>query len=117
MTKEGKAIYDKVYRRENRDKINWDKGVWRKTKPGRYSQQKENARRRGIVWLFSYTEWEEFWGGDYLERSLSGLMMCRYKDQGPYSSGNCYKGTPSQNVQDAWDKRKEVIRGRACWSL
>lgn len=115
MTPEDKSIYDKEYRKINKERIAAYHKKYRQdvkeSSKNRYRQQKSNAQRRGIVWQFTYLSWLEWWAGDFKDRGLNKgqLMMCRYGDSGPYHPGNCYKGSPSDNVQDAWDKRRGVM--------
>ena len=74
----------------------------RPTKPycKHYSAQKQNARRRGIPFEFTYDTWIEWWGNDINLRGKGAekLVMARNEDQGPYHPNNVYKDTNSNNV-------------------
>ena len=67
-----------------------------------YIDQKNNAQKRGIDFLFSFDEWVEWWGDDFDKRGSrwDWLVMARHGDSGPYSPDNCYKATGSQNGSD-----------------
>ena len=74
--------------------------VYKTTKRGKYSKQKENAKRRGVEWDMSFEEWDRLWGALYPLRGPQGLIMCRLNDEGPYHPDNVYLGTPQMNVED-----------------
>lgn len=76
----------------------------------KYTQQKTNARKRGIKWGFTFGTWWEIWK-DYFDRygrSGSMLEMCRKGDAGGYSPDNVYLTTHAQNMRDFWSKKKGV---------
>jgi hypothetical protein len=68
-----------------------------------FQAQRTTARRRGIPFLLTFTEWWAWWQIDERwERRGNGLgklMMARFNDQGPYSPGNVYSRSsgPPQN--------------------
>ena len=77
---------------------------WRESNPKRlaYAQQKDNASKRGIEFLFTFEQWVEFWGDDIDRRGcyVGDLVMARLGDSGPYSESNCFKQTCSENVRE-----------------
>lgn len=76
-----------------------------------YLDQKSNAQKRGIDFLFSFDEWVEWWGDDFDKRgcNLGELVMARHGDCGPYSPDNCRKLTCSENLAEYW--------GSLCYSV
>lgn len=69
-----------------------------------YLDQKNNAQKRGIDFLFSFDEWVEWWGDDFDKRGckLGELVMARAGDCGPYSPANVHKATCSENLAEYW---------------
>lgn len=67
--------------------------------------QARSAKRRGILFLFTLTEWWEWWQvdgrWDRRGRTKGAFVMARHGDQGPYSPENVYCATQQQNHQDA----------------
>ena len=67
----------------------------------RYHQQKDNARKRGIEWGFTFSEWRDWWltNDRCLRRGNSHrhLCMARKGDTGPYSPENVYLATKMEN--------------------
>jgi hypothetical protein len=90
-----------------------------------FRAHKNNAKRRGITFLFSLEEWWAWWQVDNRWSSRGRkdyqLVMCRRADAGPYSLENVYCATQHQNRLDqkaplvslgerskaAWARRKE----------
>lgn len=73
----------------------------------RYNQQKNNARKRGIPFLFSFSDWTDWWekelGPDWLKlrgTKKGQFCMARYGDCGPYERTNVYCTLHSQNCSD-----------------
>ena len=68
----------------------------------RYWQQKQNAKRRGINFEFTYAEWIEWWGADITSRGKGKdcLVMARIGDEGPYSPSNTIKMLNQDNVSE-----------------
>lgn len=66
----------------------------------KYWAQKQNAKRRGIAFEFTYTEWINWWGDDITLRGKSkdSLVMARNGDVGPYSPNNVVKMLNKDNV-------------------
>jgi hypothetical protein len=64
-----------------------------KTARGVYWQQKNNARRRGIPWEFTFDSWWKLWqeSGHWEQRgNKPGRYCCgRHGDAGPYNEKNC----------------------------
>lgn len=69
-----------------------------------YYDQLHHANERHIVFSIGYTKWLELWliSGRWEQRGKKKeqYQMCRYYDEGPYSSTNCYIGTVEQNQKD-----------------
>jgi hypothetical protein len=67
-----------------------------------YTAQKANAKRRGIDFLFTFEEWEQWWvdTGKWERRGKGTGKYCmqRYNDIGPYSPSNVYCGEFCENV-------------------
>lgn len=80
---------------------------------GRYLQQKQNAKQRGIEFYLSFGQWFAIWAlsGHMHERGrLKGrYVMGRIGDRGAYESGNVVILEAGQNVRDGLT---EDVRGR-----
>ncbi len=65
---------------------------WLASDKGRYARARNNARQRGIEWLFTFDEWLEVWtsSGHYSERGRGPgcYQMARFGDCGPYAPWN-----------------------------
>jgi hypothetical protein len=74
--------------------------AWRKTPRGQFIAQRDNAKRRGIEWQFTFEQWIEWWGNDLSKRGRKAddLCMARFGDKGPYAPGNCFKQTMKENL-------------------
>jgi hypothetical protein len=96
---------NRKYYLANKAKIAAKQKEWRESNPKRlaYAQQKDNASKRGIEFLFTFEQWLEFWGDDVILRGNSpdDLVMARRRDCGPYSPENCVKVSVSENSIDA----------------
>jgi hypothetical protein len=68
----------------------------------KFGTQKQNARKRGIEFNFSYEEWINWWGTDIDNRGKGKgkLVMARIGDQGPYHPNNVVKLTQEENLRD-----------------
>ena len=68
-----------------------------------YTNQKANAKKRGIDWKFTYESWLEFWGDDIERRGVGHDKLCmqRFGDSGPYHPDNVKKGYPRGNAKTA----------------
>lgn len=66
----------------------------------RFNQQKSTARTRGIGWNLTLGQWWAIWqkSGRWDERGVTGYVMCRYRDKGPYAVGNVYISTARANL-------------------
>lgn len=74
-----------------------------------YSRQKSNAKQRNIKWLFTFEEWMYKWieSGKWDERGRlkHQYVMCRYRDEGPYSYYNTRIDTAdNNNIEAAYTK-------------
>jgi hypothetical protein len=89
----------------NKSKIAAKQKEWRESNPKRlaYAQQKDNASKRGIEFLFTFEQWLDFWGDDFTARGCQAgdLVMARRGDCGPYSPKNCVKAIASDNAGDS----------------
>lgn len=63
---------------------------WIRTPKGIFSVQKRKAKQRNIEWKLSFDEWWDLWqrSGKWNGRGVSGYVMCRNGDTGPYSIDN-----------------------------
>lgn len=82
-------------------------------KPTRaFSEQKRNAKARGIEWHLTLWQWWMIWqdSGHWEDRgrTLGKYGMCRYGDKGPYSVDNVYIATCTQNIQDYYAFGREA---------
>jgi hypothetical protein len=69
----------------------------------RYSQQKANAKRRGVPFLLTFDEWWAIWqkSGFYNVRGPGGFVMHRICDQGAYEVGNVEIISANENFRHA----------------
>jgi len=69
-----------------------------------YTQQKSNAKQRGVEFLMTYEEWKQVWldSGKWELRGkgIGKYCMCRYNDEGPYAIGNVFIDLSSSNVRE-----------------
>lgn len=85
------------------------RGASSETTPLRaYTHQRDTAaRRRGIAFKLTLTEWWDIWtaSGHWSERGAGrGYMMCRKGDVGAYEVGNVFIDTGPENVASAMKK-------------
>lgn len=75
-----------------------------------YRDQKRLAGLRGISWEMSLPEWWLIWdeSGCYAKRGTGrhSFVMCRRRDEGPYSLDNVFIATAVENHSDVKIKRK-----------
>lgn len=78
----------------------------------KYYCQRNSSLIRNIDWQFTFETWMLWWGDDINRRgrTRNSLVMCRYKDVGPYSPSNCYKGTPAMNRADCMANQGIAIK-------
>lgn len=76
------------------DKLYVNQQKYKASPRGRYSKQKENAKRRGIPFLLTYDEWWKIWedSGKWDQRGnkIGSYVMSRQNDEGFYAIGNVY---------------------------
>ena len=70
---------------------------------GRYKAQKYQAKKRGIPWELTFTQWVRIWvaSGKWNKRgntTADGYVMMRPGDVGPYAVGNVKIGTHRANI-------------------
>lgn len=74
------------------------------TPKGRYRQHKANAKRRGVEFLLTFSEWFELWE-PYLDESghlpdEHDYVMARNGDEGPYKVGNVRIAPQGENIAE-----------------
>jgi NUMOD3 motif len=89
----------------------------KKTNGKAYRQQKSNAKRRGISWQLSFSQWWELWqrSGKWKKRGREKTQYCmaRHNDSGAYIIGNVSIVPVSRNCRDRKPyKRTEAWRHR-----
>jgi hypothetical protein len=69
-----------------------------------YTQQKSNAKQRGVVFAITFDEWKQIWldSGKWEQRGRGAekYCMCRKGDAGCYEVGNVFVGLNKHNVRD-----------------
>jgi len=69
-----------------------------------YTQQKSNAKQRGVEFSITFEEWKQVWldSGKWDERGRGAekFCMCRIGDVGCYSVANVFIGLGKHNVRD-----------------
>jgi hypothetical protein len=69
-----------------------------------FREQRDNAKRRAIPFLFTFDEWRAWWLTDdrwsRRGRKRGCLMMARLGDAGPYSPANVHCATHKDNAGD-----------------
>lgn len=74
-----------------------------------WSNQRNNAIRRGIAWDLNVWEWWTVWqqSGHWGQRGRGmGYVMCRKGDIGPYAVGNVYIATAAHNSSEGQRKKR-----------
>jgi hypothetical protein len=71
---------------------------------GKFKQQRDNAKKRGIAWELTFSRWCEIWeeSGHWGERGNfdEGYVMARHGDDGPYADGNVSIKRHNDNVAE-----------------
>jgi hypothetical protein len=81
-----------------------------------FNGQKNNAKARGIEFLFTYEQWFDWWvvSGKLKQRGKGRGKYCmmRKGDVGPYSIDNVFCGTNERNASDCHlgSKRTKATR-------
>ena len=92
-----------------------------------YTQQKSNAKGRGIEVKLTFDEWKKIWidsgKWDQRGRGANKYCMCRFGDKGCYEIGNVFIGLGKINVRDGnlgksnsdetKRKKSEALKGMA----
>lgn len=69
-----------------------------------YTQQKSNAKQRGVGFLLSLEDWKSIWSTsgkwDQRGRGSEKYCMCRVGDNGAYELGNVFIAKNKQNLRD-----------------
>ena len=97
-----------------------------------YTQQKSNAKQRGVEFFITFEEWKQVWldSGKWDERGRGAekFCMCRIGDVGCYSVANVFIGLGKHNVRDGnigkldsnetRQKKSQSMRGKPhLWSV
>lgn len=73
-----------------------------RTPIGAFSNQRENANKRGIEWSLKFWDWWTLWvesgKWELRGRQKGCYVMCRYGDAGPYAIGNVYIASVAHNL-------------------
>lgn len=69
--------------------------------------QKRTAWARGIEWDFVFWDWWRVWqqSGEWGRRGVSGFVMARRGDVGPYAPWNVEIKTSSENIKESYVNR------------
>jgi hypothetical protein len=92
-----------------------------------YTQQKSNAKQRGVEFAITFDEWKQVWidSGKWGQRGRGAekYCMCRIGDVGCYKVGNVFVGLGKHNVRDGnlgkldsdetKRKKSEAMRGKS----
>jgi len=81
---------------------------------GKYVQQRNSAKRRGIAWEFTFATWWGVWqeSGKWAQRGRGdAYVMARWGDgDAPYSVDTVYICTHSQNSKDSYIVSPHAVR-------
>jgi hypothetical protein len=89
---------------------------WRKTPRGVFTDQRQSAHRRGIVWEMTFEQWLSVWGDKLPLRGRGSEQYCmaRTGDKGPYAIWNVRVITGRENRGETKGRSKEGwVRWRA----
>ena len=108
-----RAAYMRVWRHKenNLEKHNTRTRAWKAQNPERraYQAHKDNARRRGVVFILTFKEWMTIWrsSGKWEQRGRykGQYVMARLRDQGSYAVGNVHVCTTEENLLERWRNR------------
>lgn len=79
-----------------------------------FQRQRYAASRRGIAWSLLLGQWWRIWqeSGHWHERGrwLGQYCMARWADEGPYSTGNVYITTCSENLKHGFITKTGAMR-------
>ena len=82
---------------------------FQRTPTGAFQRQRQNARKRGILWDLTIGDWWDIWvrSGKWGERGRGAekYVMGRNGDIGPYAVGNVKIITQAENVEEYWHSR------------
>lgn len=77
---------------------------------GKFCQQRQNARNRGIEWNLTLWEWWQIWeeSGKWNQRGRNDgeYVMARYCDEGAYEVGNVRIVTCNENINEYYTVTK-----------
>ena len=86
-----------------------------------YWNNRDNAKRRDILWLFTFETWWKKWSESdkwHLRgRGRDKYQLTRPGDKGPYSYGNTNIVTSEQNAREVWKNKKRASKIRANMSI
>lgn len=109
-----KGKINKYYRDKYRDDPEPAKAarrVYLASPRGVFTSKRRNAKVRGVEFWLTYEEWWEIWRPHWENRKKEGLMMCRLKEPGPYSTDNVYIGDMRSNREDHC-RNQGIVRKR-----
>lgn len=82
-----------------------------------YTQQKANAKRRGVLFLLTFEQWKNIWLAsgkwEHRGRGANKYCMCRNNDIGAYEIGNVFVDLGKQNVSDGNKGKKNSAETKA----
>lgn len=82
-----------------------------------YTQQKSNAKQRGVEFLLTLDEWKQIWldSGNWEQRGRGAekYCMCRIGDTGPYAIGNVFIDLCRINVRDGNLEKLDSVETKA----
>ena len=80
-----------------------------------YTQQKGDAKKRGIEFKLTFEEWRNWWGNDFENRGVGSdkLVMARYGDVGAYELSNIKKITFGDNCRES---KGQFEKGYTPWN-
>jgi hypothetical protein len=91
-------------------RIGRESGASRERQPmGAYCRQAQSAKNRGIEFKLKFWDWWQVWqqSGKWEHRGVSGYVMARLMDTGPYEIGNIYITTQSKNIKHYQERRQK----------
>lgn len=81
-----------------------------------YTQQKSNAKQRGVEFVMTFNEWKQIWIAsgkwDQRGRGAEKYCMCRVGDVGCYEVTNVFIGLGKHNVRDGNIGKADSIETR-----
>ena len=85
---------------------------YRTTPMGVFTNQRRQAKIRGVEFLLTYDQWWAKWQPHWATRKQDKRIMCRLVEPGPYSVDNAYIGDYRSNREDHC-RNRGIIRKRS----